>query len=250
MALALAAEGAAVVVTGRSSGAGAGTYAATVEQVVSGGGRAVGIKCDVRDEQNVDRLVATAINEFGQVDILVNNAGVYGPATPSWKLPVSWWDEVIDTNLRGTFLCSRAAIPHMLRDGGSIINVTSMAAEHDFPVGVIDLAYATSKQAVNRLTRHLAAELHPFNIAVNALSPVQIKTEGVIERWGDDFDFTDYSDPEAIGPVTTFLAKCRAEYTGQIIRRDHFVDADHRPDTSPASPSQFPMPAAQPTSEA
>jgi len=221
----LAAEGASVVVTGRSSAGGPGTYRQTVKEIDSRGGRAIGLSCDVRDEKDVARLVATTAAEFGQIDILVNNAGIYGPAVPSWDLSPSWWNEVLETNLGGTFLCCREVIPHMLPRGGSIINVTSMAAEYAFPVGVIDLAYAASKQAVNRLTYFLAEELKEFNIAVNALSPVRIRTEGVVARWGEDFDFTGYSEPEAIGPLLKFLAKSRAEYTGNIVRRDEFRDA-------------------------
>jgi len=242
-AAALAGAGADVVVVGRSGGAGGGTVDQTVRLIESRGGRGIAVRCDLRDENDVDRAVETTLDRFGRVDVLVNNAGIYAPARPSWEIAVRWWDDVLDTNLRGTFLCCRAVIPHLLQDGGSIVNVTSMAAEPGFPAGVVDVAYATSKQAVNRLTSHLADELRPHRIAVNALSPVRIRTEGVIAGWGVDADLEGYAEPDVIGPLVTFLAGCRTEFTGRIVRRDQFVDGVYRPDVD-SEPLRFPKPSA------
>jgi NAD(P)-dependent dehydrogenase (short-subunit alcohol dehydrogenase family) len=159
----------------------------------------------------------------------VNNAGVYAPATPTWEISPAWWDEVIETNLRGVFLCCRAAIPHLIEGGGgSIVNVTSLAAAYEFPVGIVDLAYSTSKQAVDRFTASLSQELAPFDIAVNGLSPVQIRTPGTRAGWGEGFDDSEYSDPSAIGAVTVFLAQQRRQFSGHIVRRDEFVDGAYR----------------------
>lgn len=240
IAIAYAEEGAAVVVGGRSDAGGPGTYGATVDAIAARGGCAVGVRCDVRDADDVSRLVGTAIKAFGRLDVLVNNAGVYGPATPIAEIAPERWDEVVATNLRGPFLCCRAAAPHMIEAGGSIVNVTSMAARHDFPAGVVDLAYATSKQALDRLTSGLATELAPYDVAVNGLSPVQIRTPGTVAGWGEDFDDSEYAEPSAIGPVAVFLARQRADFTGRIVRRDEFVDGEYRPSEARVADRRFP----------
>jgi 3-oxoacyl-[acyl-carrier protein] reductase len=238
-AVALATAGAEVVVTGRSDRHDEGTAAATVAEVERGGGRAHGVVCDLRRDADVERLVSEAIRVFGRLDVLVNNAGVFAPAVPTSRLTVSWWDEVFDTNLRAMFLTSRLAIPLMERAGGSIVNVTSLAAEYDFPTGLVDVAYAVSKQAVNRLTVALAEELRDSDIVVNALSPVRIRSSGVRAGWGSGPGLMDYAEPEAIGPAMVFLAATRT-VTGQIVRRDEFIDGRFVPAAGPAISVLFP----------
>ena len=249
-ACALAEAGADIVLTGRSDETGAGTYSEVVERIVANGRRAVGVRCDVRSETDVEALVRLALDEFGRLDVLINNAGIYAPYTPIWEVQSDWWDEVVETNLRGIFLCCRAAIPHMLDAGGSIVNVTSMAASLDFPGGLVDLAYGASKAAVDRLTMGLARELVQFDIAVNALSPVQIRTPGTYAQWGSDFDDAEYADPSAIGPVITFLASQRAAFTGHVIRRDEFVGGSYVRSDPGLAGRRFPKPGIAQTGAA
>jgi NAD(P)-dependent dehydrogenase (short-subunit alcohol dehydrogenase family) len=238
--VALAAEGAAVVVTGRSSGTGQGTFTEAVREIERNGGRALGVPCDLRDADQVTGLVQTAASAFGRLDVLVNNAGIYGPAIPTSRLTTERWDDVFATNLRAVFIACRAAIPFLRVRGGSIINVTSLAAENGFPAGLVDVAYSASKLGVNRLTAELANELQPDDIAVNALSPVRVRTEGVLTGWPGS-TFPDYAEPRAIGPVVTFLACQRSSFTGRVVRRDEFVEGEYRPGSADPVEALFPV---------
>ncbi len=239
-ALALADAGASVVVTGRSDGHGEGTISGTVTRIREGGGRAIGVRCDLREASDVADLVASTQREFGRLDVLVNNAGIFAPAVATAEMSVAWWDEVLDTNLRAVFLTCREALPLMRCRGGSIINMTSLAAEYGFPTGLVDAAYSTSKQAVNRFTLGLAEEVRGDGIAVNALSPVRVRSEGVLARWGDTIDLSDYAEPDAIAEVVLFLARQRSSFTGHVVRRDQFVNGAYRPDAAPRLETLFP----------
>ena len=239
-AIALADAGARVLVTGRSDGPGEGTISGTVAEIRRRGGTAIGARCDLRDASDVARLMETAHRELGTLDVLVNNAGIFAPGAATWDVPVQWWDEVFDTNLRATFLTCRLALPRMRSRGGSIINMTSLAAEYGFPTGLVDAAYSTSKQAVNRFTLGLAEEVRGDDIAVNALSPVRVRSDGVLAGWGEAADLTGYVEPEAIAEVVLFLARQRGSFTGHIVRRDQFVEGTYRPDGAPALETLFP----------
>src|SRR5258708_277930 len=144
------------------------------------GGEAVDTRLDVTDPQSVGEFVATALDRFGRVDVLVNNAGSNnggqsGAVGPLGEInPGAWWDDV-EVNLRGTFLCTHAALPHMVCGrGGHIVNVVSMAAVMPWPY---DSAYACSKAAVVRLTDSVAEEVRAQGVRVFALSPGSVDTE-------------------------------------------------------------------------
>jgi NAD(P)-dependent dehydrogenase (short-subunit alcohol dehydrogenase family) len=129
------------------------------------GADAVAVPTDVRDAASVDALFATAQERFGRLDVLFNNAGVSGPSGPIDELDPADWAAVIDTNLTGAFLCARAAFAAMRRQdpqGGRIINNGSIAAYVPRPGTV---AYAASKHAVTGLTKSIALDGRPFNIA-------------------------------------------------------------------------------------
>jgi NAD(P)-dependent dehydrogenase (short-subunit alcohol dehydrogenase family) len=173
--LALARAGASVVLAART--------AAQLEQVQAEaarhGGTAISVRTDVTDPASVQRLVDRTFDRFGRVDVLVNNAGSNdggpdGAVGELWNVnPDAWWRDV-EVNLRGTFLCSRAVLAHMVTAGrGHIVNVVSTAAAIPWPY---DSAYACSKAAVIRLTDSLAEEVRAHGVGVFALSPGSVDT--------------------------------------------------------------------------
>lgn len=149
---------------------------------------------DVTDAPAVEHVVA----ELGGVDLLVNNAGAAGRGGPTWeKDPDAWW-RVVEVNLLGPFLCSRAVLPDMCKRGnGRIVNVSSNAAFFRLEPGWdarIDSAYQASKAALMRLTEAVAAEARGFGVSVFAISPGMVKTEmteGVFaDIWDDESVWT------------------------------------------------------------
>lgn len=130
--------------------------------------RAVAVRADVSDETSVNELVETVIRAFGRIDILVNNAALTS-FYPFLELPTSEWDRIMNVNLRGAFLCSRAVARHMAeRRRGNIINILSF--EQDMPRGGL-AHYAASKGGLRSLTKAMAMGLAQHNIRVNAITP-------------------------------------------------------------------------------
>ena len=180
----LAAEGAAIVVT--DVGAPAPHLPADrigtseeMQQIVAAlaasGARAIGVPLDVRDEGQVERAVASAVDAFGRLDILVNNAGIGYLMEPLLTLSREKWQAVLEVNLMGAFLCTKHAAAQMVRQGqgGRIINIASVAAKS----GSIHLsAYASSKHGMIGLTRSAALELGEHRITVNAVCPNHVTT--------------------------------------------------------------------------
>jgi NAD(P)-dependent dehydrogenase (short-subunit alcohol dehydrogenase family) len=135
-------------------------------------GEACFIRTDVSQPDDIDAMVATAVERFGRIDVLVNNAGI-GRGESPYDLTVDAWDEVIAVNLRGTFLCSRTVARVMRGRGGSIVNIASTRALMSEPNTE---AYAASKGGIVALTHALAASLGPDGIRVNCISPGWICT--------------------------------------------------------------------------
>jgi 3-oxoacyl-[acyl-carrier protein] reductase len=176
------------------------------------GGTAV--ELDVASADSVERAVA----EAGEVELLVNNAGVTGPRRPAWELePDEWW-RVFEVNVRGAFLCCRAAIPGMLERGrGRIVNVASGAAY--LPMSGGDAAYAASKAALHRFSEVLARELEPHGVPVFSISPGLVRTDMTSGWFGDDAPWT---PPEAAPTVVRKLASGRYDaLAGRYLHAEH-----------------------------
>jgi 3-oxoacyl-[acyl-carrier protein] reductase len=152
------------------------------------GSEALSLKTDVTDAQCAAALAAAAVDTFGGIDILVNNAALYGSLTfaPFDRLDEGEWDAVMSVNVKGIWQCSKAVVPAMkARSGGSIVNISSLAATYGMPNG---LHYTASKAAVIGLTRGLAREVGRFDIRVNAVAPNVVNTDATGEVFGDKRD--------------------------------------------------------------
>lgn len=172
-------EGAIVVVCNRSKQTGKKTVELANEAGRKTGGKAIHVPADVRDSEEVKNLINKTIDSYGKIDVLVNNAGV-NTKKKIENLTEKEWDYVVDTNLKGHFLCTKHAIPYLKNsEAGVIINMSSI-------LGYVGLAkkgpYCASKSAIIALTRVMALELAPYNIRVNVLSPGSIDTPML---WGN-----------------------------------------------------------------
>lgn len=226
IALAMASEGAAVVV----SDVDLRDCQVVVSEIEAEGGKSLAVKCDVTSKPQVDDLISRAVQAFGKVDILVNNAGI-AKLKPFLDLTQEDWDETLDTNLRGQFLCAQAAVRDMItRNWGRIINIASIGSGQ-VGIGFSNMAhYVASKGGVTAFTEALAAELSPHGINVNAIGPGVIATamirhleeagtlEGLIKS---RVPKGRVGTPEDIGHLAVFLASEESDYiTGATI----FID--------------------------
>src|ERR687893_1723900 len=196
-------------------------------RVSSDGATCVAVECDVSDRRSVEEMTGRVVDDLGGVDILVNNAAIY-PLRPWTEIEEEEWDRVMAVNLKGYFLCARAAFPHMRDRGhGRVINVASIT----FFIGWSGfLDYVSSKGAVIRFTRTLAREVGPDGVTVNAISPGAFPTAA--ERVHPDQEALNRrileaqcpkrrGTPEDVGNLITFLASDAASFiTGQTIMID------------------------------
>ena len=170
IASALVADGARVVVTGKSE---AHLSAARPLIEKAGPGAVETLQADVRHYDEVERAIAATVTRFGGLDILINNAGVGIYANVADMMPAQW-SEVIDTNLTGVFNGCRAAIPHLRRRGGGfIVNISSLAGKSAFPTGA---AYCATKSGLNAFSEALMQELRYDNIRVSYVMPGSVAT--------------------------------------------------------------------------
>lgn len=222
IAVALAEAGAAVAVAARSEQQGKlpGTIHSVAEGIVTAGGRALAVPCDVTSEESVDAAVAKTVTEFGGIDILIANAGVLWLG-PIESTPLKRWQLCLDVNLTGVFLVTKAVLPHVkARDAGSLVAITTSG------VAMTDKganAYWVSKAAAERLYLGLAAELKPDNIAVNCLSPSRVV---LTEGWsagggGQQIPPEAVEPPEAMANAAVLLAGQDASgITGTVQRSE------------------------------
>ncbi len=205
---------------------------AVCKEIVSEDGVAVPVAGSVTSREDVQRMVDTALEQFGRLDILINNAGITRDAlTTRVKdgevrfMPDEKWDAVLEINLKGTWLCMQiAAVPMIQQKSGRIVNTSSVAALGNFG----QANYAASKAGVMGLTRTLAKEWARYNIAVNCVAPGGVKTQmtaaipdRIMEGLLHEIPFRRLAEPEEIAAAHAFLSSDMASYvTGQIM----FVD--------------------------
>ena len=232
IALAFAAQGSHVVVTGRTQA----TLDAVAEEIHRLGGKALPLACDVTSKQDVEALKGKVTNQLGAVQILINNAGV-APAAGFLEMPDSLWEEVLRVNLTGTYNCCKVFLPEMIAaKWGRIINIASIVAKVAYSH---TSAYTTSKHAVLGLTRALAIEMARAGVTVNAICPGYVETEMTLnnarllaEKRGKKLEealglFKGSSPqnrliaPEEVAELAVMLAaKSAAGITGQAINID------------------------------
>jgi 3-oxoacyl-[acyl-carrier protein] reductase len=179
---AMAQEGAAIVAADINS------CDDTVAAITTAGGRAIAVSLDVADSQSCEAMATQTMDVYGRIDVLVNNAALYAGLQGARfeQLQEAQWDQVMRVNIKGTWLASRAVVAHMRASGGgSIINISSLAAVYGLPYG---LDYVASKSAVIGMTRGMARELGGDHIRVNAVAPSAVMTEGTREFFGEKFD--------------------------------------------------------------
>lgn len=216
-------QGARVAVVARSEEEGGrlpGNIHLTVQEIQEAGGQAIAIRCDVTDEEQVQALATAVMDAYGRIDVLVNNAGVQVNVN-LLDLQTRHWDLTMRVNLRGPFLCCKHLAPIMVQQSsGNIINITSGAGETVRPSGI---SYSVTKAGLNMLTLGLAQELEEHNVAVNALNPGGIKTEGAVLVRPPDFDWTGWESPEVVGAAAAWLAQQNSKtFSGHVVDRGEF----------------------------
>ncbi len=220
MALALADVGAAVTLAGRTSA----QLEEVAAEIKAAGGEALACPTDVTDEAAVDRMVTSTVETFGRVDILINNSGVL-TTTSLLDQSADDWDRIIDTNLRGTFLATKAAGRHFVAQrSGKVLNVASSFALKGTPQHA---AYCASKAAVMAFTRSMAVEWARHNVQVNAIAPGYFRTDINADLRADE-DLTGkvlktiparrMGDPAELSPWLLLLVGPQSDYTtGSIV---------------------------------
>jgi NAD(P)-dependent dehydrogenase (short-subunit alcohol dehydrogenase family) len=185
------------------------------------------VKCDVSDPDDAERAVERTIAEFGRLDVLVNNAGIYYQYK-AHETPVDDWDEILDVNTRGLFLCSKAALPELQRTSGKIINLSSIFG---LVGGGQSAAYCASKGAVSNLTRQMAIDYADDEVNVNAIAPGVIKTAQnkewrdnnpeVIADWEAATPWPRFGEADDVADAALFLASDESNFcTGTILSVD------------------------------
>jgi 3-oxoacyl-[acyl-carrier protein] reductase len=222
IALDLAKRGASVVVNYNSSAKGAEDVVAEIEK---GGGKAITVKANIGKSTEAQALIQAAIDNFGKIDILVNNAGITRDML-IMKMSENEWDSVMETNLKGTFNCSKAAVRPMMRARyGRIINITSISGQ----IGNAGQTnYSASKAGQIGFTKSLAREIASRNITVNAIAAGFVDTEiwenvseEVMASFIDSIPLGRKGQPEEIAYAVSFLASEEANYiTGQVLAVD------------------------------
>jgi 3-oxoacyl-[acyl-carrier protein] reductase len=217
----LAAEGAAVVVNYASSREGADRV---VGEIKAGGGRALAVQANLAEPKDVGRLFAEAAEAFGRLDVLVNNAGIYQFA-PLDEITPEHFHRQFDLNVLGLILATREAARRFGSEGGSVVNISSVASTLAPAEAAV---YSATKAAVDAVTRSLAKELGPRKIRVNAVNPGMVETEGTHGAGITESDMRTTMEastplgrigqPQDIAPAVVFLASPESSWiTGETL---------------------------------
>jgi len=217
----LAAEGAAVVVNYAASKSDADKV---VDEIAKGGGKALAVQGSVTKKADVEKLFAAAEKAFGEIDILVNNAGVY-EFLPLEEVSEQHFHRHFDTNVLGMLLATQEALKHFNANGGSIINIGSLASSLTPPTAVV---YNATKGAVDAITGTLAKELGPRKIRVNSINPGMVITDGVVSAGFHESDFRKVLESQTplgrigqtddIAPAAVFFASNDSKWiTGETL---------------------------------
>lgn len=217
----LAADGAQVVVNYATSRDGADKV---VKEIKAAGGDAIAVGASIPKESDIEALFTETRKAYGKVDILVNNAGVYGFGSLD-KITADEYRRQYDTNVLGLLLTTKAALPHFPSEGGSVINISSVVSTLAPPASSV---YASTKGAVDTITKSLAKELAARKIRVNAINPGLVITEGTQAAGmaGGEFEkrvveqtpLGRAGQPEDIAPPVSFLASDDSRWiTGETI---------------------------------
>jgi len=189
---------------------------AAVAELETNGHAVLATSTDVTSESDLAEMVAATLDHFGRIDILVNNAGIIGPTAPVQDVERDDWEAVMDVNVTGVYLASRAVLPHLIsRQSGRIINIASAAGQIGFP---LRSPYAASKWAVIGLTKTLAIEVATDGILVNAVCPGPIdgpRMDAIIDAKARTTDQTAESVREHIEDGTLL---------GRLIPADHIAE--------------------------
>ena len=219
-ALALASQGAKVVVNYARSGDAA---EATVKEIKGSGAEAIALQADVSKSDEVDNLIKTTLDKFERIDVLVNNAGITKD-TLLLRMKPEQWQAVIDLNLTGVFFCTKAVSKTMLKQrSGRIINIASVAGQMGNPG---QANYSAAKAGVIGFTKTVAKELANRGITVNAVAPGFIETDMTEDLKSDDIikfiPLGRYGKPEEVAGTIRFLAAdpAAAYITGQVFNVD------------------------------
>jgi 3-oxoacyl-[acyl-carrier protein] reductase len=221
IAIALAAEGASVVVNYASSQSGAN---AVVAAITAAGGKAIAVQADVSKQEDITRLFTAALQAYGRLDILVNNAGVYEFA-PLENITTGHFHGMFDLNVLGLLLTTQEAAKHFGPEGGSVINIGSAVSTLTPPNAAV---YTATKAAVDAITRVLSKELGSRKIRVNAINPGMIETEGVHSAGILESDLRKMVEAQSplgrigqtadISPTAVYLASSDSQYmTGETL---------------------------------
>lgn len=191
---------------------------------------ALAVPCDVSDPDQVAAMVDQAVAWSGRIDALVNNAGV-ADFRPMGETDLAIWRRIMSVNLDGVFLCSQAAIPHLARTGGAIVNIASISG---LRASTLRVAYGTSKAAVIHLTRQQAAELGQQGIRANCVAPGPVDTKLALAvhspeiraAYHDAIPLNRYGREDEIAQAIAFLCSEQASYiTGQVLAADGGFEA-------------------------
>ena len=221
MVRALARAGASICIAGRRIG----PIEEAANEVTRLGRNALAVQADVSDSSQVDRLISTAVNQFGHIDVLVNNAALVSSNVrkPIWDISDGEWQQALDVNLSGAFYCARSAAKVMSEQGrGKIVNV---ASGFGLRGGRDIYMYCCTKGGVIQLTRVLSFSLARYGITANSIVPGFIPTEATnsdiretLPPSGDFLPTGKLGIPEDLGPVAVFLASPASDYmTGEMI---------------------------------